>query len=179
MIISVDTVKNLIDFAGWTDEKIERKLKAIEQTIRKYTNNNFQKRAYRKTADIVSGLFYVDEPELFKVGDTVQVSESELNGGLFTVASVSEDNFTVEEEYTVDEENVLVTKIEYPDDVVDCAVNLLEWEVKNRSKVGVKSESKTLSRHSESVTYEDSASMFMGYPKGILSGLCLHKKARF
>ena len=62
MIISVEEARNLIDdFKGWSDEKIQRKLKAIEQTIRAYTNNNFQKRAYRKTADIVGGLFAVKE----------------------------------------------------------------------------------------------------------------------
>jgi len=41
-------------------------------------------------------------------------------------------------------------------------------------KVGIKSE--TISRHS--VTYEDSATLYMGYPVGILNGLNLYKKAR-
>lgn len=174
MIISIEKAKELVDFKGWTDAKIERKLKAIEQTIRAYTNNNFQKRAYRVAASIVGGQFVALDSVLFNVGDTVQVSESDLNDGLFTVVSVSDAIFTVEEDVT-DEEEILVTKVEYPEDIVDCALNLLEWEVNNRAKVGIKSE--TLSRHS--VTYEDSASMFMGYPSGILSGAKLHRKARF
>ena len=37
MIISVEKAKSLITFPGWTDEKIEMKLKAVEQTIRAYT----------------------------------------------------------------------------------------------------------------------------------------------
>lgn len=174
MIISVDEAKKLIDIpAKWTDEKLSKKLEAIEHVIRKYTNNNFQKTAYRKTADIVGGLFVVDSTP-FVVGDTVQISESGLNEGLYTVLTATDAEFTVEEA-VVDEENVLVTKVSYPADVVDCALNLLDWEIKNRQKVGVKSE--TLSRHS--VTYEDSASMFHGYPKGILNAVKLHKKVRF
>jgi hypothetical protein len=177
MIISVEKAKQMIDVSGWTDERLERKLKAIEATIRKYTNNNFQKRAFRKTADIVGSLFVAEELP-FLIGDTVQISESGFNEGLYTVTSASDDTFTVAEAVT-DEKGVLVTKVEYPEDVIDCALNLLEWDRDFRSKVGIKSESKTLSRHSESVTYEDSASMFNGYPVGILNALNLHRKARF
>ena len=173
MIISVDEIKKLIDTNGWTDERLERKLKAIEQTIRAYTNNNFQSRGYRKTADIVGGLFIVEALTPFLVGDTVQISETQYNAGLYTVTAATDSTFSVAENVT-DEAEVLCTKVVYPEDVIDCAVNLLEWEVKHREKVGIKSE--TLSRHS--VTYEDSASMFMGYPVGILNAVKLHKKAR-
>ena len=175
MIISVEKVKELIDIPEkWTDEKLSMKLKAIEQTIRKYTNNNFQDVDFRRTADIVGSLFVVEAITPFSIGDTVQISESELNKGLFVVASADDSTFTVEESVN-DEGNVLVTKIVYPDDVIDCALNLLEWNIKHRGKIGVKSE--TLSRHS--VTYEDSSSMFNGYPKGILNAVDLYRKARF
>lgn len=173
MIISVEKAKELVDFKGWTDEKIAHKLKAVEQVIRKYTNNNFQERAYRKTADIIGGLFYAED-SLFVVGDTVQVSQSGLNEGLYTVTGLTASGFMVDSD-VVDEEEVLVTKVKYPEDVVDCAISLLEWDVKHRDKIGIKSE--TLSRHS--VTYEDSASMFNGYPNAILNSLKLYKKARF
>ena len=175
MIISVKEAKDLIaGLADWTDEKIERKLKAIEQTIRSYTNNNFQDRDYRRTADIVGGSLYVEALTPFDVDDTVMITETKLNKGLFTVLSVEDSSFTVAEDVK-DEKDVLVTKVVYPADVVDCCLNLLEWEKDNRKKVGIKSE--TLSRHS--VTYEDSASMFMGYPIGILNAVQLYKKVRF
>ena len=174
MIISVEEAKALVDVNGWTDDKILRKLNAIEQTIRAYTNNNFQQRAYRKTADIVGGLFYMEEP-LFKPGDTVQVSESEVNAGLFTVSAVAEDSIIVEED-VLDEAEVLVTKVVYPDDVVDCALNLLEWEVKNRAKVGIQSE--TLSRHSVTYFAQDASNQVMGYPAALLGGLKAYRKAR-
>lgn len=173
MIISVEKAKSLISFPNWTDEKIEMKLKAVEQTIRAYTNNNFQDRDYRRTADIVGGLFMVEALTPFDIGDTVQISETRLNKGLFTVATADDSTFTVEEAVK-DEDDVLVTKIVYPADVIDCCVNLMEWEVNNRGKVGIKSE--TLSRHS--VTYEDSASMFMGYPASLLGCLKPYRKAR-
>lgn len=174
MIISVKKAKSLISFPEiWTDEKVEMKLKAVEQTIRAYTNNNFQDRDYRRTADIVGGLFMVEALTPFDIGDTLQISESRLNKGLFTVETADDSTFTVKE--TVKDENdVLVTKIVYPADVIDCCVNLMEWEVNNRGKVGIKSE--TLSRHS--VTYEDSASMFMGYPASLLGCLKPYRKAR-
>lgn len=173
MIISVEDAKKLIVFDNWTDEKIERKLKAVEQVIRSYTNNNFQQRAYRRTADIVGSLFVVEALTPFNVGDTVQVSESDLNEGLFTVVGADDSTFTVEED-VVDESDVLVTKVDYPEDVVDIAITLLEWSINLGSKVGIKSE--TLSRHS--VTYEDSGTLFNGYPVGILNGLQLYRKVR-
>lgn len=174
MIISISKIKEFVNLDGWTDARVEQKLKAIESTIRKYTNNNFQDTDYRRTADIVGGLFIVEALTPFDSGDTVQISESTLNKGLFTVDEVDDSTFTVNEEVK-DEKGVLVTKIVYPPDVIDCCINLMEWEIKYRQKVGIKSE--TLSRHS--VTYEDSSQMFNGYPLGILNALNLYKKARF
>lgn len=174
MIISVELIRELVNLDGWTDAKIEMKLKAIEQTIRAYTNNNFQVRTRRKAADIVGGLF-VCEDAPFAVGDTVQVSESGLNAGLYVVSSVDDSGFSVEE--AVDDETfVLVTKVEYPADVLACAVNLMEWEAHNRAKVGVQSE--TLSRHSVTYFNQDTANQVMGYPASLLGCLKPYRKAR-
>ena len=176
MIISVEKAKALIgDFNGWTDTKIEMKLEAIEQTIRAYTNNNFQDRGYRITADIRDGVLISAVPFPFYVGDTVQISESQFNSNkLYTILAVADNQaFTVGGDIK-NEDSVLVTKIVYPADVIDCCVNLLDWEKKFGGKIGVKSE--TLSRHS--VTYEDSAGLFRGYPKGILNAVWHYRKAR-
>lgn len=174
MIISLEKAKALISFpAEWTDEKIKMKLDAVEQTIRAYTNNNFQDRDIRRTADIVGGLFIVGTSMPFDPGDTVQISKSQLNKGLFTIASTDDSTFTVEESVK-DETDVSITKIVYPADVVNCCVDLMEWSVNFAGKVGVKSE--TLSRHS--VTYEDSSTMFMGYPASLLGCLKPYRKVR-
>ena len=175
MIISVEKAKTLIDFGDWSDEKIEMKLKAVEQTIRAYTNNNFQDRGYRVRADIRSGKI-VSAFIPFDIGDTIQISESQLNKGLFTVEYASGIAFTVNEELK-DEEAVLVTKIVYPADVIDCCVNLLEWEKQNRRKVGIQSE--TLSRHSVTYFNQDAGNQVMGYPVSLLGCLKAYRKARY
>jgi hypothetical protein len=65
----------------------------------------------------------------------------------------------------------------YPMDVKMGVINLLKWEVTNRDKVGVASES--ISRHS--VTYFDMTgdNSTMGYPKALMGFLKPYMKARF
>lgn len=175
MIISVEKAKSLIELDGWTDEKIKMKLLSVEQTIRAYTNNNFQDRGYRVTASARNGALVADTLLPFTTDDTIQISGSQLNNGLYTVLGTDGIACTVSENLK-DEEDVLVTKIVYPADVVDCCINLLEWEFKNRSKVGVQSE--TLSRHSVTYFNQDAANQVMGYPASLLGCLKAYKKAR-
>ena len=91
MIISVEKIRELVNFDDWTDAKIEMKLKAIEQTIREYTNNNFQDRDCRIQADIAAGVIKSESLIPFDVGDTIQISESRSNKGLFTVSEIAEN----------------------------------------------------------------------------------------
>ena len=177
MIISVEKAKALIQFDdSWTDERIEMKLKSIEQTIRAYTNNNFQDRGYRIRADIRGDVFMSESLIPFSVGDTIQVSESQYNKGLFTVASIPDDLAFTANEDSRDEDNVLITKIVYPADVIDCCINLLEWEKEHRGKVGIQSE--TLSRHSVTYFNMDSGNSVMGYPVSLLGCLKAYRKVR-
>lgn len=177
MIISVEKAKSLISFPdSWKDEKIEMKLKAVEQTIRAYTNNNFQDRGCRIVACIRAGVFMSDSLIPFEVDDTIQISESRYNKGLFTVAEETDDTtFTVKED-TKNEDDVLITKVVYPADVIACCVDLMEWEVNNRGKVGIKSE--TISRHSVTYFDQDASNQVMGYPAALLGCLKPYRKAR-
>lgn len=175
MIISVEDLKKFIT-TDEPDAVLEAKLQAIELLIRQYTNNNFQKRAYRRAADIVGSLFTVDALTPFVEGDTIQVSESALNEGLYTVDEVTDSTFTVNES-VVDESNVLVTKVVYPADVQMGVVNMMKWDLENRSKVGIQSE--TISRHSVTYFNMDGDNSTMGYPKSLLGFLQPYKKARF
>ena len=175
MIVSVERIKQLVTLDGWTDEKIRMKLDAIEQTIRAYTNNNFQNRGFRVQADIAASVIMSESLMPFDVGDTVQVSESLKTNGLYTITEVN-DLTAVVSESTHDEEDVLVTKVEYPADVVACAVNLMEWEANMREKVGIQSE--TLSRHSVTYANADGANQVMGYPASLLGCLKAYRKAR-
>lgn len=170
MIISVEDLKKQVP-CNDADDLIVTKLKAIEAVIRQYTNNNFQHRVVRFAGRSEDVNVY-GSPMFFNVGDTVQVSDS-VNNGLYTVVGVFDDCLELDSPLFPVDYN-LVTKVIYPADVVQCAVDLFKWKQNMGDKVGVKSE--TLSRHS--VTYEDSATLYMGYPVGILNGLKLYRKAR-
>ena len=172
MIITVNDLKNQINVGNATDEQITIKLDAIEAVIRAYTNNNFQMRDVRFVGH-ADGMCVYGHPQFFTVGDTVQISQSGINDGLYMVTAVAEDHLELDKALMECPIN-LVTKIKYPADVIQCAVDLYAWKQAKGEKVGIKSE--TISRHS--VTYEDSGTLFMGYPTGILNGLKLHKKAR-
>ena len=172
MIIAVEDLKKQVDCGTVADDLIKTKLEAIEAVIRAYTNNNFQQRTIRFVGRS-NGLKIHGAPQFFTVGDTVQISQSVANDGLYQVTDVGADFVQLDRFLMTTNFNV-VTKIKYPADVIQCAVDLYKWKQNMGDKVGVKSE--TLSRHS--VTYEDSATLFMGYPVGILNGLSLHKKAR-
>lgn len=172
MIITVEDLKKQVNCGNATDDLITIKLEAIEAVIRAYTNNNFQLRSARFAGRSENSCVY-GSPRFFTVGDTVQISGSGVNDGLYVVIGVHVDRLELGKSLFPVEYN-LVTKIKYPADVIQCAVDLYKWKQCMGDKVGVKSE--TLSRHS--VTYEDSATLFMGYPVGILNGLNLHRKAR-
>lgn len=176
MIMTVDELKKYVD----TKEKapvLEAKLQALELLIRKYTNNNFQDRNRRFVAPVdVTGFQYASE--LFKVGDTIQVSESRYNDGLYTIKAVDLDNRHIEvNEELVSESVVMVTKIVYPTDIKLGVANMLSWDLNNRDKVGVQSE--TISRHSVTYFNMDGDNSLMGYPKSLLGFLKPYMKARF
>jgi hypothetical protein len=175
MIISVEELRNHIT-TNKEDKVLEDMLQALELLIRKYTNNNFQKRAYRREADIIGNIFVVEALTPFKIGDTVQVSESGLNEGLYTIIDTTDSTFTTKED-VADELGVLVTKVEYPMDVKMGVINMMKWDLENRSKVGIQSE--TISRHSVTYFNMDGDNSIMGYPKSLLGFLKPYKKARF
>ena len=159
MIITVDNLKNQINCGTATDEQIAVKIEAIESVIRAYTNNNFQQRGVRFVGRS-DDLNVYGSPQYFTVGDTVQISGSLVNDGLYQITSIQSDYIQLDKQLMPTEYN-LVTKVSYPADVVQCAVDLYKWKQDKGEKVGIKSE--TISRHS--VTYEDSATLFMGYPE--------------
>lgn len=158
-----------------TDQALEAKLQALESVIRGFTNNNFQKRSFRFSCPVINGnLFY--NTNLIKSGDTVQISDSALNDGVYVVQETGADTISLDAEL-YDEDYVLVTKVIYPQDVKMGVVNMLKWENENRAKVGIASE--TLSRHSVTYFNMDGDNSLMGYPKSLLGFLQPHMKARF
>ena len=174
MIISVDEVKQYIKTTE-TDAMLEGKLRALELSIRAHTNNNFQQRNIRTVCPVMAQMLYTEYPH-FKEGDTVQISQSHFNDGLYVIKSIV-DGMIFLDKNLVDENEVLVTKVEYPADVVMGAINMLKWDLENREKVGIQSE--TISRHS--VTYFDMSAdnSTIGYPKTLVGFLKPYMQARF
>lgn len=177
MIMTVAELRELVD-TNETDQALEVKLQALELAIRGYTNNNFQKRAFRAIGVAVadSSQLFTAVPAPFKQGDTIQITDSELNAGLFTVAVVDKDKITVNEEL-YDESGVVITKVKYPADVKMGVANMLKWQLENGDKVGIASE--TISRHSVTYFNMDGDNSMMGYPRSLLGFLKPYMKARF
>lgn len=176
MIMTVDELRQFVT-TDEADQALEARLQALELLVRAYTNNNFQKRAFRAVAVAMAGHnLLVQGANPFKTGDTLQITESELNDGLVTVSTSSNDAITVNEEL-YDESAIVVTKVVYPADIKLGVANMLKWQLENGDKVGVASE--TISRHS--VTYFDMAgdNSTMGFPKSVLGFLRPYKRARF
>lgn len=176
MIMTVDELRQNINTQE-TDSLLAAKLEAIEQLIRTYTNNNFQKINFRVSCNAsVNGLEF--SSNLFREGDTVQVSESHFNDGLYTIDSIDLENGCMRLNRTLyDEQNVLVTKVEYPTDIKLGVVNMIKWDLDNRSKVGIQSE--TLSRHSVTYFNMDGDNSKLGYPKSLVGFLKPYRKPRF
>lgn len=175
MIVSVDKVMKLPEFVGQTESVIAEKLDAVELLIRAYTNNNFQNRYVRFTAVSLGNRLF-GTSDFLKVGDTVQISQSKVNDGLYAITETGDDFICVNKDLYRYSNN-LVTKVEYPADVKNGVIDLLKWEVKNRKKVGIQSE--TLSRHSVTYFNQDADNQVMGYPVVLLGFLKPYMKARF
>lgn len=174
MIITVEKLKSYIN-TDENDTTLEAKLQAIESLIRSYTHNNFQLKNIRSLSEI-SGDIILNPPEHIKVGDTIQISGSLLNNGVYTVVEINEKGMVVDGNL-IDCKKNLITKIYYPPDVVIGVVNMLKWDMENREKVGIQSE--TISRHSVTYFNMDGDNSVMGYPKSLLGFLKPYMKARF
>lgn len=175
MIVYVEALLAMDEFKGMEKEALIARLKAVESLIRSYTNNNFQNREMRLEAP-VKGRIIQGYCPYFKVGDTLQISQSKVNDGLYEIVEISEGGIRVDGDLYDNQYN-MVTKVEYPADVRKGVVDLMIWEKKNRAKVGIKSE--TLSRHSVTYYEQDSENQVMGYPVSLLGFLKPYVKARF
>lgn len=174
MIITPEKIKTLYadEFNGVPDELLSMKLNAIELAIREHTNNNFQMRACRcKTITKGNTLITYDVVTMFKVGDTVQITKSQYNDGLYVIESITGNTITLDKELN-GQELCLATKVQYRDDVITGAIELLKWDCGNSStkkKQGIASE--TISRHSVSYQQYDGTNTIKGYPSALF-GFC-------
>lgn len=173
MIIAVDKFRKYVT-TDITDEELEARLSALETAIRKYTNNNFTVRYTYQPIEIRGGKI-VFPPYYLKVGDTIQIHSDAYDDQTYTVLSTSVDELTVNAPLRFDG-ITFMSLVHYPDDVIMGVVNLMKWDISQREKMGIKSES--ISRWS--VTYFDlESNSLLGYPASLLGFCKPYMKARF
>ena len=105
--------------------------------------------------------------QFIETEETDQVLEAKLQALELSVQGYTNNNF----------KRHLTPEGEYPMDVKMGVVNLMKWELDNRDKVGVQSE--TISRHSVTYFNMDGDNSIMGFPKALLGFLKPYMKARF
>ena len=175
MIVNVEYLFSLPAFRGRSEAELAATLKAVELMVRAYTRNNFQNEAIRFEAESLSDRLFGTSPFL-KAGDTIQITKSLVNDGLYTITEINDRFIRVDADLFYTKSNT-VTKVEYPVDVIQGVVDLMKWEVNNRDKVGIKAES--LSRHSVTYYEQDAGNTVMGYPGSLLGFLQPYMKAGF
>ena len=173
MLFNIADISKETAFLNVDENALRRMADAVETAIREHTHNNFQNRLIRFEAAAENNVIKGTHPFL-RVGDTVEISES-ANKGLYVVKEIADGQIKVNKELYPVAHN-LITKVEYPADVIAGALELMKWRAKFGGKIGVKSE--TISRHS--VTYYDNtATSTGGYPAALMGFLTPYMKARF
>ena len=166
MLIKADKLKEFYPkFEDIDDELLERRLSVIESAIRNHTNNKFQNTFFRLQTNVVNGKINWNTNYL-KVDDTIEISDGP-NKGLYTITSIpsNSEDYGIEVNKTLyDYPNQLITKIEYPLDIIEGAIDILDWELlqKGKEKSGVASE--TISRHSVTYNQRNGDNTIKGYP---------------
>lgn len=167
MIISLKEAQNI--YKDVTQEDLD----GIETAIREMTNNPFQNRRIR-----YSNLHFTDEKSItvfadvrgLRKGDTIQISQSTLNHGIYVIKSINENEITVEGEPAFFEgcdKKAFITKVEYPADVLAGVRKLLKYDAKMADKIGLKSE--TVSRMSKTYYDQNSSETVNGYPAALMA----------
>ena len=171
MILTLEELKCVNELSSISDEQLILMCEGIEDFIRQYTNNNFINRNITFNTPSSNGKLDTVLPP-FKVGDTVLISKSTYNGGVYVIDSV--DGTLNKQLY--DAEDNKVTLVQYPQSIKSGVIKLLQYDTKMADKVGISSES--ISRHS--VTYsQPQTDAVNGYPSYLMSFLRPYVKARF
>ena len=171
MIITIEELKKVSELSNIPDEQLTVMCEGIEDFIRQYTNNNFIVKNVTFNAPSTDGKLETVSP-LFNVGDTVLISNSKYNNGVYVLNGT---DGTLNKEL-FDDDNNKITLVKYPPAVKLGVVKLLKYNVKMDDKVGISSES--LSRHSVSYAQPSNDSIG-GYPSSLMSFLKPYMKARF
>ena len=170
MILTIEELKAISELSNIPDEQLTLMCEGVEDFIRRYTHNNFINKNVTFNTPSNDGKLDMVSP-MFKVGDTVLISNSKYNNGVYVIESL---DGSLDKELFDDENKI--TLVKYPQSIKLGVVKLLQYSVKMDSKVGITSES--ISRHSVSYAQPSSDSIG-GYPSHLMSFLTPYMKARF
>lgn len=158
-------------------------LDGFENAIRQETNNHFQNLSVRfHQINFLSEnkIVVLDNVEGLRIGDTVQISNSRLNDGLYVIEAIegNEITFKFEPEFFPGAiRSAFLTKVEYPADIVAGVQKLLQYDAKMEDKVGLKS--KTVARMSETYFDQNSTETVAGYPAAMMSFIDKYRRMRW
>lgn len=161
------------DFSKVNEIVLQRRLDSIEQKIRAYTRNGFYLKPIKSRFTFNGDTLvpYKDVFVGFSIGDTVEIYNGGVNNGLYTIKSIQKNSMILDKQLIVNDAIMSVIKIDYPSDIVEGCVELLNYDlnVKPNVKQGVASES--ISRHSVSYIQRNDSNTSMGYPNELLTFL--------
>ena len=143
MIITIEELKTVSELSDLSNEQLSTMCEGIEDFIRQYTNNNFTVKNVTFNTPSTNGKLATVSP-LFKVGDTVLISNSKYNNGVYLLTDV----YGTLDKELFDDDNNKVTLVKYPPAIKLGVIKLLQYNAKMDSKMGISSES--ISRHSVS-----------------------------
>ena len=173
MIVSEEMIAEEKDLDGLSEIQLALRQDAVEQFIRRKTNNCFTVKGICFEGEAQGAVVSGSHPNIV-VGDRVEIHDSDANDGLYDVVAVTEAGTELSE--PLFDGHVKVRLVRYPADVVYGALNLIKWDEQHRDSVGLQAE--TLSRHT--VSYDVNADKGgAGYPASMLGFLKPHVKARF
>lgn len=167
MILSLDEAQEIYPDVTQDD------LDGLEKAIREITNNPFQNRHVRFCQLRFEGdvkIIVFDDVEGLRTRDTVQVSASKWNNGLYVVDKIAGNEITLAGEprlFTGTDQGAYLTKVEYPSDIISGIRKLLKYDAQMSDKLGLKS--KTVSRVSETYFDQNSGETISGYPAAMMS----------
>lgn len=160
----------------------QRDLNAYEEKVRILTNNHFHVPGVRIVGLNIGLKGVIKKPPEFVglfVGDTVEISGTRYNDGLFEVSEIDNESITLNGDRWVPEnvKNGVLVLVRYPDDVLDGVSKLIDYRAKMGSKSGLKS--KTVARMSETYFDVNAADNVDGFPASMFSFLNKYKKLRW
>lgn len=148
-------------------------LDGLEKAIRELTNNPFQNRLVRfchlRFEDEMTIIVF-DDVEGLRTGETIQVSASKWNNGLYVIKEVDGNTITLDGNprlFTGNDKEAYLTKVEYPADILAGVRKLLKYDAQMTDKMGLKS--KSVSRVSETYFDQNSGETINGYPAAMMS----------